>query len=125
VSYAAQAAQARTLIADKGTVAVWQVNGATVDPDEPWVQTSTNVDEYDVSIVLLPFDSTTMRMLGYSDRQEVPQGTVAGYMGGQTAFTPSLKDTVVVGSTTYSVEAVDRIAPDGATDILYVMELRQ
>lgn len=125
MSYASQIDAARSMIARKGANATWHVNTSTPDPSQPWNELSGVSQDYSVSIVLLPFDSFTRRMFGYSEGYAVPVGTVAGYMAGGYDFSPALRDTVSVEGHTYVVRAIDKINPDAAADILYVLELRQ
>ena len=124
MTYAQDALDTREAIEEAGGACTWHSATVVVDDASPWNEVPSALTPHSHFIVVLPFDSYA-RMFGYAAGQAVPAGTELGLMAGHDDFTPTLRDTVTVGMETYSVKAFKTINPDGATDILYLLELRR
>lgn len=125
MTYTSQIAMAERLIRTKGAACTWNSTAPAVDPAKPWIEIPSATTSRSVNIVLFPFDEHARRMLGYSQHDVVPTGTLMGLMPGSTIFTPALRDTVRVGTTTYTVTSIDTLNPNADDDIVYILELRR
>jgi len=125
MSYASIIATAQRLIQDKGAACIWRATTPVIGPSVPWREAGTATVDYPTFVVLLPFDSVARRMFGYGQGSTIPQGVRMGLMPGSTDFVPALRDTVVVGATTYTIGAFDVMNPDADKDIIYTLELHR
>ena len=125
MSYSTLIAAALRLITTNGVACTWKSTNPVVDTSEPWKEQTAIESEYSTYVVLLPFDSSARRMFGYADGSPVANGTLLGYVPGSEVFVPSLRDTIEVGTKTYTIGAFDSINPDADKDIVYVLELHQ
>lgn len=125
MSYAGLIAAALRLIKAKGVACTWYTTTPAVSPTQPWKEISSSQTGYSTHIVLLPFDSVTRRMFGYDGDRPIPVGSLVGYVPGSSTFSPSLRDTILVGSTTYTIAAFDALNPNADQDIVYIVELHR
>lgn len=112
--YARQAAAAARLIREKGQAVTWsrQVDGAPVDPAQPWKPGPASPVTATVAIVFLPEDRTNFELLRLFGDTEVPKGKLIGLMAAQ-AFVPTLKDKVIRDGKALGIRTLDPLAPNG------------
>lgn len=108
-----------------GPNAIWKSRSNNVEfPNQPWLGTAGTVVEYQVRMLLLPYDLKDWAYLKYRKETSVSEGYQQAYMAKQS-FEPSLRDSVVINGQEFSIFAIhDKIAPATKT-LVYLLELAQ
>lgn len=121
--YDGQIAAAQRVIKQKGQLVTWVPHDVTTNGAQPWKTTPvTNAPTFPVYIVFLSEGSNVANALFHLLKgTSVPAGAPRGLMGAVTGFTPAVNDTVLRGTETLVIKAIDIIAPNG-TPILYKLE---
>lgn len=123
--YDRQVASALRMIKKYGQSVTWRslTNGTLPDPNKPWLVGATQESDKEAVIAFFPRDKENeYTKRSKRDANEVTVGDCLGYMGRVEGYVPQLKDIVIRGSATYTVERLDIIRPNGEDPILYTIE---
>lgn len=114
---------AQRLIKKRGKPMTWvQVRNSQPNPQEPWNPGPAIETPYPgTMIALLPTDRYTFETFRFQKNSEIQIGYEMAYMAQQT-FVPNIKDKILDGVNTLTVEDMAVVHPDGR-DILYILLL--
>lgn len=112
--YGGSITRAKASIARKGAVCKWRRYNKQ-DGAEPWLEDESATpafQEWDVSIVILPYDGSVKNMSFSQTEDDVTRFQSYGLMGQTLDFVPQLNDVVIrPDGTTLNVKALDELKP--------------
>lgn len=101
---------------------VINTNPTPADTDKPWVLGANSTVTKSIKMVFVPDSRDGRETKNYSRRSLVQKGNTSALTYGLD-FEPQIKDTILRGSKTYTIESIVEVKPDDSDVIVYKMRL--